>query len=58
MYGYLISAIVAIAALIIAINNEQFRLPEPVWMLLFGIALLFLARAARKHLPRRGGQPG
>ena len=58
MYGYLISAIVAIAALIIAINNEQFRLPEPVWMLLFGIALLILARAARKHLPRRGGQPG
>ena len=58
MYGYLISVILAIAALVTALQSDRLRLPEPVWMLLFGVALLFLARAARKHFPRRGGQPG
>jgi 4-hydroxybenzoate polyprenyltransferase len=58
MFGYLLIVLMAAAAAITALRSDQFRLAEPVWMLLFGVALVFLARAARKHLPRRGGQPG
>jgi hypothetical protein len=58
MFGYLISVVLVLAVILTVLNSNQLRLAEPVWMLLFGVALLFLARAARKHLPRGGGQPG
>jgi len=52
----LVSLLVAIVGITV-LETDLVRLAEPGWMLLFGVALLFLARAARKHLPRRGGQP-
>ena len=58
MFGYVLLVVAVAAAAITAFRSDQLRLGEPVWMLLFGVALLFLARAARKHLPGRGGQPG
>jgi hypothetical protein len=58
MNGFVIGVVLALVAAIIALQSDQLRLAEPIWMLLFGVALLFVARAARKHFPRRGGQPG
>ena len=56
MYGVL-SVILVLAAVTAALRSDEFRLAEPVGMLLFGILLFFLGRTARKHLPRGGGQP-
>jgi hypothetical protein len=58
MVWYFISLFLMIAALVTGLRTDQLRFAEPVWMLLFGVALLVLARAARRHLPGRGGQPG
>jgi hypothetical protein len=58
MVWYLISLFLVIAALVLGLQSDQLRFAEPVWMLLFGIALLVVARAARRHVPGRGGQPG
>jgi hypothetical protein len=58
MVWYFISLLLMIGALLTGLQSDQLRFGEPVWMLLFGVALLVLARAARRHVPGRGGQPG
>jgi hypothetical protein len=57
MVSYLISLFLVIAALVVGLRSDHVRFAEPVWMLLFGVALLVLARAARRHVSGRGGQP-
>ena len=57
MFANLLVLMLLLVAGATAFQTDRLRLQEPVWMFLFGIVLLFLARAARKHLPRRGGQP-